>query len=52
MKRRVPWYVYACVALAFLGGWFTVLLCAIVALIYIPLATFHLFNTKDRTGNP
>jgi hypothetical protein len=50
--RRVPWYVVACFILAFLGGGFTVALCAIALLIYIPLATIRWFAQNDRRGAP
>lgn len=44
--RRIPWFVFACFILVFLGGGFTVALFAIALLIYIPLATFLV----DRQG--
>ena len=50
--RRVPWFVFACFILAFLGGGLTVVLCAIALLIYIPLATLRWWGGKDRGRNP
>jgi hypothetical protein len=40
--------VYACFILAFFGGGFTVALCAIALLIYIPLATLRWYAERDR----
>ena len=45
--RRIPWFVFACFFLAFLGGGLTVVFCAIALLIYIPLATVHWWGEKN-----
>jgi hypothetical protein len=50
--RRIPWFVFACFILAFLGGGFTVVLCTVALLIYIPLATLRWWGEKDRGKNP
>ena len=50
--RRIPWFVFACFILAFLGGGFTVALCALALLIYIPLATLRWWGEKGRGANP
>ena len=44
--RRTPWFVVVCFILAFLGGRFTVALCAIALLVYIPLATIRWWGQK------
>jgi hypothetical protein len=46
--KRVPWFVVACFVLAFLGGGFTVALCAIAVLIYIPLASLHWWAARNH----
>jgi hypothetical protein len=50
--RRTPWFVFAFFILAFLGGGFTVFLCAIALLIYIPMATLRWWSEKNQGGIP
>lgn len=46
--RPIPWFVFACFILAFLGGGLTVVVCAIALLIHIPLATLRWWDEKGR----
>jgi hypothetical protein len=52
VMRRAPWFVFAFFILAFLGGGFTVFLCAIALLIYIPMATLRWWSEKNQGGIP
>jgi hypothetical protein len=46
--KRVPWFLVACFVLAYLGGGFTVGLCAIAVLIYIPLASLRWWAERNH----
>ena len=50
IMRRIPWFVFACFILAFLGGGSTVALCAIALFIYIPLATLRWWSSEKNRG--
>jgi hypothetical protein len=48
--EKVPWFVYVCFVLAFLGGWFTVLACLAVFVVLVIVNTVIWFARANQEG--
>lgn len=50
--RHVPWFVWVALIVAFFGGVFTVLLCAVAFIILVVIATVEWFGQGAGRNSP
>lgn len=51
-RRRIPWFVWVAFILAFFGGGFTVLLCAVAFVVLVVIATVQWFGQGSGRNSP